>query len=425
MFMTRGLLFAGASILGLGLLASCGVDGLSVSDDGGNGVGHELREPPERIWIEDRPFVREVAVQLSETTEPAEIELTDEDEEHFPSPLEMSLEELAESLRMWTERDGYWYREEFANVELAKQILENPEPELEVGQTTFGKAEGVQDEETGKVCTDGTCQQGLVLGFFDERYQVSNRYHPWRAMVALTKYLDRERPEVAHCSGWMIGPNHMMSAGHCFYTPRADREEGKGDYSQPLISPGADVRSKPSFPAGHFRVGSPAPGDTRPGESCAKLFLPQGFVKKKKVDPHWDFSFVSFKGCSVSPGKVTGTLAITTRKPWGFDRVYTAGYPGDKPVYTIWAESDFASGLSYSSRWTTYGGCSSCIKHLMDTAPGQSGSPLWSTIGGRAAFAIHTAGVPERSPWGTSYNLAKSIDGVVAYTLLHWLLRGG
>lgn len=50
----------------------------------------------------------------------------------------------------------------------------------------------------------------------DDRVKITNTTNfPWSAMVRITKYFTEDK--TGACSGWMLGPSTVVTAGHCVY----------------------------------------------------------------------------------------------------------------------------------------------------------------------------------------------------------------
>lgn len=115
-----------------------------------------------------------------------------------------------------------------------------------------------------------------------------------------------------------------------------------------------------------------------------------------------DYGFIVFKDNTVS--KYTGHMGIVT-VPSKSDTLYTAGYPGDKGYYYMYA----ATGNIVSMG-------NDLIYHNMDTMGGQSGSPVYiiGSDGYPYLVAMHSSGA------GT-VNIARRLET----GLFYWLRDNG
>lgn len=114
-----------------------------------------------------------------------------------------------------------------------------------------------------------------------------------------------------------------------------------------------------------------------------------------------DYGFVIFKDKQVS--SITGHMGIIT-SPSTSERLYTAGYPGDKGYYYMYAATGNVLNMT-----------DDLIIHNMDTMGGQSGSPVYvNGVGGPYIIAMQT------SEWPTE-NVARRLDPA----LYKWMKDNG
>jgi V8-like Glu-specific endopeptidase len=115
-----------------------------------------------------------------------------------------------------------------------------------------------------------------------------------------------------------------------------------------------------------------------------------------------DYGFIVFKDNTVS--KYTGHMGIVT-VPSESDTLYTAGYPGDKGYYYMYAVTGSIVNMG-----------NDLIYHNMDTMGGQSGSPVYiiGTDGYPYLVAMHSSG-------GGTVNAARRLEP----GLFYWLRDNG
>ena len=152
-------------------------------------------------------------------------------------------------------------------------------------------------------------------------------------------------------SGTLIAPQVVLTARHVFHgnpitvTPAADLGAATAALQRPFgsqVVPTARWRPHPSLDIG-------------------LLFLPRAF-------PHRQFMLLQ-------PRTAANSLTTLT----------VAGYPGDKPVGTLWAQSDRILQVTATE-----------LQYRIDTAHGQSGAPVW-LLGNdnyRILLGVHRGVVP-------------------------------
>jgi glutamyl endopeptidase len=194
-----------------------------------------------------------------------------------------------------------------------------------------------------------------IIGADDRtRVRRTTRF-PSRAVALITFSSGR-------CSGWMISPDTVATAGHCVHRGGG----GSGGF----------------YPIRSFRVFPGRNGPAAPFGSCGakRLYTVKGWS-------HASLEFVDYGAiklnCNV--GNRTGWFGFfwTSGSLKEFPALH-AGYPGDKPL-TQWRAADFVrTSLPFQ------------LFYDFDTQGGQSGGPAYfnrSDCNGPCGMAIHAYGL--------------------------------
>lgn len=216
------------------------------------------------------------------------------------------------------------------------------------------------------IAAPGTAGTESVIGADNRTRVTATTTRPNSAIVHIT------RNGGAHCTGWLVSKDTLVTAGHCLYDVGTQQW-----YSGLSFTPGRNASTAPYGSATATRRvidnAYAASGDTRQDWGIVKLSSPLG------TSTGW-FALKS------QTGGYEGTSA-TVR-----------GYPGDKAFGTLWT----MTGTVAQS--TPNGVC-----YSMDTFGGQSGSPVFNSS--NQAIAIHTMGVANHGQNGcaSSYNAGTRI----------------
>lgn len=157
------------------------------------------------------------------------------------------------------------------------------------------------------------------------------------------------------CSGVMIGPNTVSTAGHCVHP-------GGGGAFRPVAS---------------FRIYPGRDGAASPYGFCTARTLYSVTGWTVTGDEEYDYGAIKLN-CNI--GNTVGWFGMTTTAPTNFPTV-VGGYPGDKPL-TQWQASDRVR--AQSARQAFY---------RNDTIGGMSGSAVWYDLNGPYMFGIHAYGL--------------------------------
>lgn len=223
----------------------------------------------------------------------------------------------------------------------------------------------------------------------DSRFRISSTTaYPYRANALITFSVPGG---TASCTGWFIGSNTIVTAGHCVH-------KGTGGL--------AGFYSRASYKVYPARNGAVAPY----GYCTAKSLNTNTYWANYGKD---DYDYAAIKlNCSI--GNTTGTYGFywTAATSMNGLSAYVVGYPGDKAFGTMWRAND--SIRVTQIRRLFYGN---------DTFGGMSGSAVYrnTTIGnvtGPYAMAVHAYGTGSTYPY--TFNHGTRITQGVFNNLLYW-----
>lgn len=214
----------------------------------------------------------------------------------------------------------------------------------------------------------------VIIGA-DTRERLYTTTYPSRAKVLITFTGGR-------CSGTLIGPNTVATAGHCVHTG----------------GPGGAWRPRTSF-----RIYPGRNGTVSPYGVCTARSLHSVAGWTNSSNEEYDYGAIKLN-CSV--GNTVGWFGMTSATPAYFPTI-VGGYPGDRPL-TQWQGSDRVR--TYSARQAFY---------RNDTFGGMSGSAVWYDGNGPYMFGIHAYGT-HGSGSHALYNHGVRLVSAVFNNLVAW-----
>ena len=209
----------------------------------------------------------------------------------------------------------------------------------------------------------GTVSGQSVIGT-DERVRVSDTTQFPFSAIAYLELEDEGGEVLGSCTATFIGPDSLLTAGHCLWDFEAD------DWVE------AEIRVVPG-----------KDGDFEPFgyQYAADWWVPDAYVATGADE--WDWGVIKLPDTALSEHTGWLTMAVLdTATLAGPDfQPVIVGYPADKPHATMWGL--VRPAFLAVGDFTLY--------YDIDTAPGQSGSAIWSAAAGPTlgkVVGIHSQG---------------------------------
>jgi glutamyl endopeptidase len=227
----------------------------------------------------------------------------------------------------------------------------------------------------------------VIIGT-DDRYQTTpTTWWPASATVQITRTVGGST--LGHCTGWMIGDDTLITAGHCVYPRNGSAWYNSSEFT---VWPGRD-------------------GNTTPYGSCGVLSLHSVSGWTSSFQNGWDYGAMKLN-CTV--GVNTGTYGFMwTSASQNGTTTYNRGYSGDKAFGTQWASYDQIRVTQDRE-----------LFYLHDTAGGNSGGPVYtydnSACGGPCGVAVHAHGFHGSGPPNNNHNSGPRIVEPVFNNFIYW-----
>ncbi len=209
-----------------------------------------------------------------------------------------------------------------------------------------------------------------VIGPTDGRIRVIRPTPPYSSVCHVERDFGDGR--LSGCTGFLVGPRLVVTAGHCTYSLLRRRTPRRI-----LVTPGRDGARRPFGTVRALRwYGHP-------------LFL-------SGADPRYDFGVLvlarPFAGLAPALRlRAPGAAELAGIRDRRLIRI--TGYPSDKPKGQLW---------THAERLDRFG--ARLLNYSVDTCPGHSGAPVWLVTprGRRDVIGVHTRGPKPsaRGPWG-------------------------
>ena len=210
---------------------------------------------------------------------------------------------------------------------------------------------------------DGVVTGQSVIGA-DDRIRIRDTTAFPFSAIAYLELEDEDGEVIASCTGTFIGPDALLTAGHCLW----DAEAEDWTSSNIRVIPGKNGSAEP------FGY-----------DYADDWWVPDAYTETGSTD--WDWGVIKLADDSLS--RKTGWLTVAVLSTETLEAVdfqpVIVGYPGDKPNGTMW-------GLIRPAFLTV---ADFTLYYDIDTAPGQSGSAIWSAQQGPnlgKVVGIHSQG---------------------------------
>jgi V8-like Glu-specific endopeptidase len=218
-------------------------------------------------------------------------------------------------------------------------------------------------------------EDSAIIGPVDNRVQeVDTQRFPWNTICHLCRVFPGN--PCAGCSGTLIAPDIVLTAGHCLWSQRFS-----GPPRAIHVAPGRIDRDTP--PYGTIKA--------------AHYWVPRGFIDGPDR-AIWDFGVIHL----VRPFRqIKRFMPMVALDDPGLHhvaahrRLSVAGYPSDRPIGTMWRHSERLKRVTVRR-----------LFYSVSTCPGHSGSSVTIDRGrGPEIIAVHTTGVLDTE--GRSYGCAR------------------
>jgi glutamyl endopeptidase len=201
------------------------------------------------------------------------------------------------------------------------------------------------DGTRNRAASPASLRQPQVIGTDDRQRVADTTRFPYSA-VAYLELEDIDGEPIGSCTGTFIGPDSLLTAGHCLW------DTTTGDWL-----------------ADHIRVIPGKDDDFEPfgWEMAGDWWVPDAYAETGSVD--WDWGLLKMPNDALTVDTGWLGLAVLDQASLESDGLHPTitGYPADKPLGTMWAASrpKFRAVADFR------------LFYDIDTGAGQSGAAIW------------------------------------------------
>lgn len=204
-----------------------------------------------------------------------------------------------------------------------------------------------------------------VVGPHDSRWhEIETRKFPFNTICHLGR--DFGDGKLRGCTGTLISPTVVLTAAHCLWNHRLRRAP-----RSIRVSPGR--RDRDTFPFGSI--------------VASRYYAPEGFISGPPgTRNQFDFGIIILpkpfaRITAFMPTAALSDAALSKLKDAAL--VTVAGYPGDRPIGSMWRHAERLRSIEPAR-----------LRYTVDTCPGHSGSAIWTVLNGRRTIiGVHTSGI--------------------------------